>query len=95
MKTLKVKPPPTSEGWSIHVYDGDRHLCCTIEPSHGWALGIGIGTGILMSVLFSNLAVTADSQNPAGAPPRQTAPSTAESMPAQSTPVNLTPPWID
>ncbi len=90
MKTLKVKPPPTSEGWSIHVYDGDRHLCCTIEPSHGWALSIGIVAGILMSVLFSNLTVTANSQNPARAPQRQTAPSTAK-----STPVNLTPPWID
>ncbi len=91
MKTLKIKPPPTNEGWSIHVYDSDRHLCCTIEPSHGWALGIGVGAGILISVLFSNLAAATNPQKPTVERPSSTAaPSTAESISE-----NLMPPWVD
>lgn len=93
MKTLKVTPPPTSEGWSVHVYDGDRHLCCTLEPSHGWALGIGVGVGIFISILFSNLAVTVNSQEPTDSqPPKRTLPSTAESSTGNPMPSWR---WID
>lgn len=31
MKDLKIKAS-TSEGWAVHVYDGDRCLRCTLEP---------------------------------------------------------------
>ncbi|MEL6495902.1 MAG: hypothetical protein AAFQ41_12400 [Cyanobacteria bacterium J06623_7] len=48
----KTEPKPfTKEGWSIHVYDRDRHLRFILEPSHAWAFGWGIGAGLLAAIV--------------------------------------------
>ena len=51
MNKTKAKPP-TGEGWAIHVYDSDRHLRFTLEPSHLWAFGWGIGVGIFVAIVW-------------------------------------------
>ncbi|MEL6602051.1 MAG: hypothetical protein AAFP20_02360 [Cyanobacteria bacterium J06614_10] len=55
MNDLQERTIPAQEGWSIHIYNGNRHLLCTVGPSHGWAFGLGILTGGLMLLTFSNL----------------------------------------
>ena len=52
MNQTKVKPS-TDEGWAVHVYDSDRHLRFTLESSHIWAFGWGIGIGILSAFVWS------------------------------------------
>ena len=54
MNKTKVKPS-TDEGWAIHVYNSDRHLRFTLEPSHIWAFGWGIGVGLLAAIVWSAL----------------------------------------
>ena len=54
MNKTKGKPS-TGEGWAVHVYDSDRHLRFTLEPSHLWAFSWGIGVGILVAILWSAL----------------------------------------
>ena len=54
MNKTKAKPS-TGEGWAVHVYDSDRHLRFTLEPSHIWAFSWGIGTGILVAIVWSAL----------------------------------------
>ena len=54
MNKTKTKPS-TGEGWAVHVYDSDRHLRFTLEPSHIWAFSWGIGTGILLAIVWSAL----------------------------------------
>ena len=54
MNKIKVKAP-TGGGWAVHVYDGNRHLRFTLEPSHVWAFGWGIVTGILVAITWSAL----------------------------------------
>ena len=54
MNKTKAKPS-TGEGWAIHVYDSDRHLRFTLESSHIWAFGWGIGVGILVTIFWSAL----------------------------------------
>ena len=54
MNKTKAKPS-TSEGWAVHVYDSDRHLRFTLEPSHIWAFSWGIGVGLLFSIMWSAL----------------------------------------
>ncbi len=63
MKDTKAKTS-TKEGWSIHVYDQERHLRCTIEPSHGWAMGLGLVLGILVTVLVTNIDLPIKVQTP-------------------------------
>ena len=55
MDKTKTNPLPTKEGWAVHVYDSDRHLRFTLEPSHLWAFSWGIGVGILVAILWSAL----------------------------------------
>ena len=57
MKDTKLAPSTTSirEGWSIHVYDQERRLRCTIEPSHARALGLGIVLGIFVTIVITNI----------------------------------------
>ena len=57
MNQTKVKPS-TDEGWAVHVYDSDRHLRFTLEPSHIWAFGWGIGVGLLTAFFWSGLHST-------------------------------------
>ena len=47
--------PFTGEGWAVHVYDSDRHLRFTLEPSHIWAFSWGIGVGLLVAIVRSAL----------------------------------------
>ena len=54
MNKTKVKPS-TGEGWAVHVYDSDRHLRFTLELSHIWAFGWGIGVGLLTAIVWSGL----------------------------------------
>ena len=54
MNKTKGKPS-TGEGWAVHVYDRDRHLRFTLEPSHIWAFGWGIGVGLLLAIIWSTL----------------------------------------
>ena len=57
MKNTKLNTPTQSvdEGWSIHFYDRERRLRCTIEPSHGRALGLGVVLGVLITLVVTNL----------------------------------------
>lgn len=54
MNKTKAKPS-TGEGWAVHVYDSDRHLRFTLEPSHIWAFSWGIGVGLLVAIVWSAL----------------------------------------
>ncbi len=54
MNKTKAKPS-TGEGWAVHVYDSDRYLRFTLEPSHIWAFSWGIGVGILVAIVWSAL----------------------------------------
>ena len=54
MNKTKAKPS-TGEGWAVHVYDSDRHLRFTLEPSHTWAFSWGIGVGLLVDIVWSAL----------------------------------------
>ncbi|MEM8720220.1 MAG: hypothetical protein AAGE84_13070 [Cyanobacteria bacterium P01_G01_bin.39] len=54
MNKTKAKPS-TGEGWAVHVYDSDRHLRFTLDPSHIWAFGWGIGVGLLIAIVWSAL----------------------------------------
>ncbi len=54
MNKTKTKPS-TGEGWAVHVYDSDRHLRFTLEPSHIWAFIWGIGVGLLVAIVWSAL----------------------------------------
>lgn len=54
MNKTKIKPS-TDEGWAVHVYDSDRRLRFTLEPSHIWAFGWGIGVGLLIAIIWSAL----------------------------------------
>ncbi len=68
MKDLKVKAP-VSEGWAVHIYDGDRHLRCTLESSHGWAFATGLGLGIVIATVGVSLNQLAGSRASAARPP--------------------------
>ena len=54
MKTLKARKT-SHEGWAVHIYNGDRHLLCTLEPSHSWVFVIGISVGMVAAFLLSSL----------------------------------------
>ncbi|MGB3310385.1 MAG: hypothetical protein WBG32_04530 [Nodosilinea sp.] len=40
----------SQEGWAIHVYDCDRHLLFTLQPSHGWMLLLGMVLGFTIAI---------------------------------------------
>ncbi len=54
MNETKIKRS-TNEGWAVHVYDSARHLRFTLEPSHIWAFGWGIGVGLVTAFIWSGL----------------------------------------
>lgn len=54
MNNTKAKPS-TNEGWAVHVYDSNRRLQFTLEPSHIWAFSWGIGVGLLVALVWSAL----------------------------------------
>ncbi len=55
----------TQEGWAVHVYDCDRRLLCTLEPSHGWMFMAGLALGLTLGIIGYNLP-----HGPAMAPPQ-------------------------
>ena len=36
-------------GWTIHIYNRQRQLLCTLDPSHGWAVATGMVIWIAVS----------------------------------------------
>lgn len=46
----------TDEGWVVQVYGSNRRLLCVLEPSHGWSFLLGCGVGLLLSVIWINVA---------------------------------------
>jgi len=46
----------TDEGWVVQVYGSDRRLLCVLEASHCWTFSIGCCVGLLLSVIWINLA---------------------------------------
>jgi len=47
---------PIDEGWSVHIYDRHRRLLCTLAPSHGWMFLLGCVFGIMVAMLWGNVA---------------------------------------
>jgi hypothetical protein len=43
------------EGWAIHIYNCDRRLLCTLEPSHGWVFTAGLAFGLGLAIIGYNL----------------------------------------
>mgnify|MGYP003565742209 CR=1 FL=1 len=43
-------------GWTIHIYDRQRKLVCTLNPSHGWSFAAGTAVGLLLAVIGFNLS---------------------------------------
>jgi hypothetical protein len=41
--------------WMIHIYDRNRRLRCSLDPSHGWSFLSGTLVGLLLAVLGINL----------------------------------------
>ncbi len=60
MKKFDARPSQpqldTDEGWLVQVYGSNRRLLCVLEPSHGWMFLIGCGFGLLLSVIWVNVA---------------------------------------
>ncbi len=44
------------EGWVVQVYGSNRRLLWVLEPSHGWIFLIGCSVGLLLSVIWINVA---------------------------------------
>jgi hypothetical protein len=55
MSKLKVKHS-IDEGWMMHIYSRDRRLLCTLESSHAWAFLTGLVFGLLIAIIWFNLA---------------------------------------
>lgn len=47
---------PVDEGWIVHIYGRDRQLLCALESSHGWAFCAGWVFGLLLAIVWFNLA---------------------------------------
>ncbi|GAB4385209.1 MAG: hypothetical protein Kow00121_49880 [Elainellaceae cyanobacterium] len=56
------------EGWSVQVYDGDRHLLCSLYPSHGWAFFAGLLAGFMLALVSVNGTATIQSPPSISAP---------------------------
>lgn len=46
----------TNEGWVVQVYNSNRRLLCVLDPSHGWVFLTGCCAGLLLSVIWFNMA---------------------------------------
>lgn len=47
---------PIDEGWSVHIYDRQRRLLCALEPSHGWTFLSGCFLGLVLAMVWVNMA---------------------------------------
>lgn len=87
MKDTQVKAPVgVNEGWAIHIYDRDRHLLCSLEPSHGWVFCTGIGLGIVAAIIGSHLGRSVSPQ--VSAAPAPTAIAEPSTTPSPATPIS-------
>jgi hypothetical protein len=55
-------------GWSVQIYSCDRRLLCSLYPSHGWALLVGIISGFVIALtsLGGQVSVHSSSTAPSG-----------------------------
>jgi hypothetical protein len=59
---MKSTNTPTSldrsidSGWTVHIYNRQRQLLCTLNPSHGWSFAAGAVVGILLAIVGFNLS---------------------------------------
>ncbi len=53
---MKKLQNPVDEGWSVHIYDRQRRLLCALESSHIWTFLLGCTFGLLLAVVWGNLA---------------------------------------
>jgi hypothetical protein len=49
-------PLNTEEGWVVQVYSSNRRLLFMLDPSHGWIFLLGCGVGLLLAVIWFNVA---------------------------------------
>lgn len=66
MKTTNSHPRlerSLDTGWTIHIYNRQRQLLCTLGPSHAWSFAAGTAAGILLAVMGFNLSIP-QIQNP-------------------------------
>jgi len=61
----------TNDGWLVQIYNGERRLLCVLESSHAWSFLLGCGFGLLVAVVWFNLANQSPSRTyePATTPP--------------------------
>ncbi len=50
-------------GWSIQVYNSDRRLVASLDPSHAWASLLGVVLGFCLTLTYIN-AVPTESNSP-------------------------------
>lgn len=53
---MKKLQTPIDEGWSVHIYDRQRRLLCALEPSHGWIFLLGCLFGVVLAIIWANIA---------------------------------------
>lgn len=44
-------PKSLESGWAVQIYSRDRHLLCSLYPSHGWAFLAGITLGFIVTLV--------------------------------------------
>jgi hypothetical protein len=54
--TLLHTKSNTNEGWAVQIYGSNRRLLCVLDPSHGWVFLFGCVFGLLVSVIWVNVA---------------------------------------
>ena len=71
---MKKLQNPVDEGWCVHIYDRQRRLLCTLEPSHGWIFLLGCIFGLVLAIAWVNIA------QPSSETPSPRSPSTESPM---------------
>lgn len=71
-RTTNQSKETLDNGWSVQIYSRDRRLLCSLYPSHGWALLIGMMLGLILALVGSSSQVHPSSppsvSTPADAP---------------------------
>lgn len=90
MIDTKLKTVPVDEGWSVHIYDRDRRLRCTLDASHTRSFIVGLGVGLLFTVVGMRLVAPQTTRTAQSAPRL----SKLDTNP-QPTDLSTFVPWID
>lgn len=53
-KTTDLLQQSIDGGWSIQIYSRDRRLLCSLYPSHGWVLLVGVALGFMFALVSVN-----------------------------------------